>query len=160
MINRLRLAAAAVAITSSVVAPIFGGVDEKALLTAAVEATGTTIVEKVCGGGYGRYELHTKGREVLLDRLTMCTDAIGTDKALYMETLRHEAVHVAQACNGWDSATGRSETWLKTQMGKDYNIDVLLDGYDEAHHYNELEAYYLESKTTAEIIGVVEDACR
>jgi hypothetical protein len=131
-----------------------------------VAQTGTTITHKVCAGedagSFGFYELHTDDdNKVTKDELTVCTDQ--AKGPAYLETIKHETIHVAQACQGYkENVSGRTDKWLRKQLKKFYGEDgyaSLEETYDKEHLDIELEAFGMESRPTAEIIEVVQDAC-
>ena len=147
----------------AVVKQVATGIQEranKAELIAAIEATGTTVTEKTCDGSYlGSYTVEWEGERITKDELALCMDAIGDNEALYMETLKHEAVHVAQMCTETGLVTGKGMTQLARTVSEAYDVKALLADYDEAHHHLELEAYALESEPTPHVTALVEMAC-
>ena len=131
-----------------------------------VAQTGTKITHKTCtgedAGNAGFYEIHSNDDgKVTKDELTVCdNNAKGRD---YLPTIKHEAIHVAQACQQWDAdTTGRTDKWLRKQLKENFGpkaYEKLTSLYDKDHVDIELEAYGMEARPTAEIIEVVKDAC-
>jgi hypothetical protein len=89
----------AIAICSSFIAPAYATPTVTALF-AAIEATGTTIVvdaPRICNDKdmMGMYE-YTKN---VIDQLTVCVANHHGNSDEVFDTLLHESVHIAQACN-------------------------------------------------------------
>jgi hypothetical protein len=127
-------------------------------LIESIEGTGTTVTKKVCSGedkdSFGYYQVSQK-----IDELVICTNNIKGDEDLYAETLKHEAIHVAQACKQWKSATNITEEWHTKKAAESYDIEQMKTEHDETQWSNELEAYSLEGNSAAYISGVVDAAC-
>ena len=130
-----------------------------------VAQTGTTITHKTCtgedAGNAGFYEIHVDDGKVTKDELTVCdNNAQGRD---YLPTIKHEAIHVAQACQDWDAdTTGRTDKWLRKQLDQNFGpkaYEKLASLYEKEDLGIELEAYGMEARPTTEIIEVVKDAC-
>ena len=71
-----------------------------------------------------------------MDRLVICPDNQRNHSDLF-DTVRHEAIHVVQACNGkpilsydYYLTNASRETWSKVK------------GYPEEHHHHEVEAFH------------------
>ena len=128
------------------------------LLVESIEGSGTTLTEKVCTEeskeAYGYYHFGPK-----VDELVICTNNVKGDKAVYGETLKHEAIHIAQACKKWESATNYKEEWHAKKVAESYDIEILKAKHDKSEWANELEAYSLERSPAAYISGVVDAAC-
>ena len=102
----------------------------------AVERTGTEVryYDKECEDRRvaGFYQLNTH-----VDRLVVCPSNQLNHSDLF-DTIRHEAIHVVQACKG------------DTILPYDYYIEnasdrvknTVLDNYPESHHHIELEAFH------------------
>ena len=101
----------------------------------AVRSTGTEVryYDKDCKEGKfaGYYELSAD-----VDRLVICPDNQRNHSDLF-DTVRHEAIHVVQACNGkpilsydYYLTNASRETWSKVKE------------YPEAHHHHEVEAFH------------------
>ena len=135
-------------------------------LKAAVEASGTEVIERSCTAeddkdAYGFYEYEAKDGNVITDQLVVCTNNTGNSKtAIYLETLKHEATHVAQACRGFDPVLGYTQTHLAKLVSATYEVSSIYDNYEQHQHYVELEAFYMESQSTQDVTDLVNDNCQ
>ena len=160
-INKTRLIAAAAVLGFNAVTGLYNTVQVNTL-KAAVEATGTTIVEKECEQAedtvtFGWYEVEWKGDKLVTDERVICTDAAKGDE--YVATLKHEATHVAQACTGWDTVLPEGTKQLTRELSSRHDVDELLATYEEEEHAIELEAFYMETKTVDEVTQLVRKWC-
>ena len=119
----------------------------------AIEAQGTTIDVGECEetDAYGWFNSST-------NRIVICTN-VATDVATRFETLRHEAVHLAQKCvNPSMESVVTSRKWLFNN-GFQQDWDFIQEAYDEEDHMIELEAFTLMRESNQTIASVVNEAC-
>ena len=131
-----------------------------------VAQTGTKVTHKVCTGedatSAGFYELHTDDdNKVTKDELTLCTNNAKDEE--YLTTIKHEAIHVAQSCQGYEeNVSGRTDKWLRRQINRNYGDDGyqwLTEIYEKEDWGIETEAFGMEARPTTEIVETVQDAC-
>ena len=121
----------------------------------AVQTTGTEVryhaEECVTKGVAGFYRLNSN-----VDRLVICPDNQRNHSDLF-DTVRHEAVHVVQACNGW-----------KPILPYDYYIknasqrvkDFVFNNYPSKVHHHELEATHAaEVLNEDEVVNLINKFC-
>jgi len=130
---------------------------------------GITVIYEDCGGAFGRYSP---------TRNEMCINADlldPTQRALFDETLTHEAVHVVQDCmdeGGVESdylipiitafhIEGEDTTKLKQYVSENFPTNLysfIEDMDDEVIQKAEIEAYALESDPKL-VFQILEAAC-
>jgi hypothetical protein len=111
-----------------------------------IDATGTTILFKGedCKDAYGLYNLTT-------DTMTICLENHETFAELG-DTIRHEAIHVVQACNRGPVLSVMDTMKYVTEQDKAFVAD-----YPHAHQHSELEANIaarnLSDKQVTEVVA-------
>ena len=120
----------------------------------AVRSTGTEVryYDKDCktGGFAGYYQFSAD-----VDRLVICPDNQRNHSDLF-DTVRHEAIHVVQACNkgkpilayDYYVTNASRETWAK------------IEGYPEEHKHHEIEAFHAAHHLNEkEVINLINKFC-
>jgi len=118
-----------------------------------IEAQGTTINVGECEetDAYGWFNSRT-------NRIVICTN-VATDVDTRWETLRHEAVHLAQRCeNPSMESTLLKHQWLFNN-GLQSDWSFIQEAYDQEDHMIELEAFTLMRESNQTIAAVVNRAC-
>ena len=87
--------------------------------------------------------------------IILCSDGNPTNKDMW-ETLRHEAVHAAQHCRGWD--TVMKPSWLANNLTRS-DREYVQDYYDRDMWMLEYEAFSLEHHTNQQIADLVNHHC-
>ena len=123
--------------------------------TAAVKRTGTRVITHSRGcalGKYmGRYQFHTAQK---LDLMTICSKA-HKSLADLDDTIRHEAVHVAQICRSRGPVSDTNYARLATPK-----IHSALADYPKDSYAFELEAYVIaDQQTNEEVAQLVLEVC-
>ena len=102
----------------------------------AVERTGTEVryYDKSCEDKrqQGFYRLNSS-----VDLLVICTRNHVNHSDL-LDTVRHEAIHVVQACNAGEPVLDRDYYAKNTDPDIKDHVET---NYPEAHHHHELEAF-------------------
>ena len=129
-------------------------------LTELVSGTGTEILlSDECNQGiHGYYQFSSTRR---IDNLVICRNNVDmTDPDAVWEVLVHEATHVMQACNGGpivkDTYLPRMLRELQETAPHYYNI---LQGYRGSHKRAEIEAFWMELRSTDTPIQWIQDFC-
>ena len=121
-------------------------------LTQIVRATGTRVLydtqrcdeRKV----YGYYRPST-------DVMVVCVRNHGTDYRELGDTLRHESIHVAQACNG-----GPILDWATISKYSNNRILSIVQRYPVNHQHVEYEAFTAAAvMNNTQIAKIVKDYC-
>ena len=121
-------------------------------LTQAVRSTGTRVLydthrcetDKV----YGYYKPST-------DLMVLCVKNHGTDYSELGDTLRHESIHVAQACNG-----GPILTWNQIAKYSNNRILSIVQRYPAKHQHYEYEAFTAAAlMNNQQVAKIVNDFC-
>ena len=155
--------ATAAALTAFVAAPAqartWANVNE---LVRLVEATGTTVRVQACEerGLYGWYELaHNSQGDIVKDEMVLCNTTVRmNDPAHVWETLAHESVHVAQACNGWDPLVPQHHSFMYDQIRPEYQRS-LQENYSAEDLPLEIEAFYFEDRPEETVMNIVKGQC-
>ncbi len=151
--NFTKLFASVALATIATVSPASATTDGQRMLWNTVEAQGTTIDVGACEetDSYGWFNSRT-------NRIVICTN-VATEVAERWETLRHEAVHLAQRCvNPSMSSVVTSRKWLFNN-GYQSDWDFIQDAYDQEDHMIELEAFTLMRESNQTIATLVSKAC-
>ena len=128
-----------------------------------VESTGTTVsinsndFDSSCEGNAGYYSFEKDE----VDLLVVCEDQVNINNADEMwETVSHEAVHVAQACNGgvYFKAKYHPRMLRELRSLAPHYAEQLM-GYRGDHQLKELEAFWAELQTPETVMKMVESAC-
>ena len=125
---------------------------EQFLIESLVEA-GVTLAAGDCptDENYGFYIPSEK-------YIGICTN-VATDEAMAWETLRHEAVHVAQACIDPKMQTMvHNRAYIQANASFEDRI-LIAAHYDRSDWTVELEAFTLEHKSNEYIASMVNYAC-
>ena len=135
---------------------------EDSELAAVIRETGTTIQfdAKDCNTqgllGYYQLTIDSDG-EIDRDVMTLCVKQHGSNYAELEDTFRHEAVHVAQACNGMN-AINRWQDLSELISESDYRL--IVRNYDRGDYHLEMEAYVLaERMSNDQVAEFVSDNC-
>ena len=128
-----------------------------------VEKTGTTVsinsntFDKNCIDKAGYYS-YVKDK---IDVLIVCEDQVNIKNAVELwETVSHEAVHAAQACNGGTYFKAKYHPrMLRELRSLALHYAIQLMGYRGDHQLKELEAFWAELQTPETVIEMVETAC-
>ena len=130
-------------------------------LTKAVEATGTRIVydparcyEKRI---YGYYQLAwDSAGNITKDVMGICVENHGSDYAELNDTLRHESIHVAQACNEGATMLG----WNVLAQYAAPRIMSMVQRYPVEDQHLELEAFVsAKMLSNDQVAGIVRKVC-
>ena len=129
-------------------------------LVSAVQSTGTIVTYNSieCNRNIlGFYTLRSDGRgNITRDELGLCIENHKGDLENLSDTLRHEAIHVAQACKGGPITDDIEEVKAIATPA----IHQILTQYSEAHQHVEYEAFvgahYLSD---AEVVATVQKFC-
>ena len=122
-------------------------------LVQTVRSTGTTVLydQPRC------YEKSTYGYyHPASDTMVLCVENHDEDYKELGDTLRHESMHVAQACNGGDAILD----WATISKYSTNRILSIVQRYPAAHQHIEYEAFtaaYAMSNT--QVAKVVNDFC-
>ena len=127
-------------------------------LFSAITATGTTIAVDdpvLCKDPelMGRYTF----KENVIDQLTICLANHKGDNAELYDTILHEAVHVAQFCNGGPLFSPESiySSALATE------VDTINSGYPKSQSYTELEARVIaREQDEVFVTKLIEEHCK
>ena len=125
-----------------------------------VEKTGTEVTfnsERCNGGTLGYYALRwNEAGDVTHDELGLCVDNHGNDFDELTDTLRHEAIHVAQACKGGPIVEDIEE--LKAAATP--RIHRILTQYPADHQHVEYEAFVgAELLSDSEVVATIQKYC-
>ncbi len=162
--NKLFTAIAAVLLTIGTTLPAKAGSFKDSLkLMEMVEATGTQVsingndYDKNCGDNAGYYQF-IKDK---IDILVVCKDQVDLKNPDELwETVSHESVHVAQACNGgaYFKAKYHPRMLRHVRAFAPHYAEQLM-GYRGDHQLKELEAFWAELQTPETVMEMVESAC-
>ena len=128
-----------------------------------VEGTGTDVsinsitFDESCTGKAGYYLFE----EDVNDLMVVCEDQVNVKNPDELwETVAHESVHVAQACNGgaYFQAKYRPRMLRELRSLAPHYAKQLM-GYRGDHQLEELEAFWAELQTPETVISMVESAC-
>ena len=155
-------AAALLAIGAAIPAQA-GSHQDSLMLMKLVESTGTTVsvnsntVDKDCTdkAGYYLFEKDVK------DLMVVCKDQVNVkDPNELWETVAHESVHVAQACNGGAYFKAKYHPrMLRDLRSLAPHYAKQLLGYRGDHQLEELEAFWAELQTPEYVMDMVKAAC-
>jgi len=122
-------------------------------LVQTVRATGTAVLYDTARcdthNVYGYYRPST-------DVMVICVKTHGSDFKELGDTLRHESMHVAQACNGGNAILD----WATISKYSTNRILSIVQRYPAAHQHVEYEAFtaaYVMSNT--QVTKIVKDYC-
>ena len=140
-----------------------GSFQDSLKLMDLVKETGTQVsinsnsFDPLCKDKAGYYQFE-KGK---IDLLAVCRDQVNVkDPNELWETVAHEAVHVAQACNG--GAYFKPEyhpRMLRELRSLAPHYAKMLQTYRGDHQLAELEAFWAELQTPETVISMVQTAC-
>ena len=122
-------------------------------LLEALNKAGVEIVIEPCEtpGYYGAYSAK-------FNELYICTNTIG-GISQFWETMRHEAIHVAQRCvDPGMSETVHSKAYLE-HYGHDADAKLIMATYDKEDWAIEVEAFTLMRRSNDFVADVVIKAC-
>jgi len=131
-------------------------------LVSSIKRTGTTITFSTCSDdksmGWFAYHVGTmRGTKIQI-----CSN-VATTTADQWETLRHEAVHLAQKCenpkHGETHETLTSWSFLKSNASES-DAAFIQRAYPKAKWLIELEAFTLMKRSNQTIANLVNRACR
>ena len=162
--NKLFTATAAALLAIGTSLPAQAGSHQDALkLMNLVEKTGTTVsinsntYDKNCIDKAGYYS-YVKDK---IDVLIVCEDQVNIKNADELwETVSHEAVHAAQACNGGTYFKAKYHPRMLRELrslAPHYSKQLMR--YRGDHQLKELEAFWAELQTPETVIEMVETAC-
>lgn len=160
--NKFFTAAALLAIGSALPSQAASFQDSLNLIE-LVEQTGTQVsintnsFDPSCKGNAGYYQF-VKDK---VDVLVVCEDQTNTKNSDEMwETVSHEAVHVAQTCNGgaYFKANYHPRMLRELRSLAPHYAEQLM-GYRGDHQLMELEAFWAELQTPETVIKMVTSAC-
>ena len=130
-------------------------------LAQVIESTGTSIVydpvrcqtNKILG--YYTLEWNRQG-DVIKDEMGLCVNNHRGDISELGDTLRHEGMHVAQACNNGDALL----PWDKLMQWSTPSINRIVSQYPAEHHHVELEAFVAAHHlSNAEVARIIKSEC-
>ena len=161
--NLKALALAAVTATATLAsgAPSLAYTNGQRALVDSITRTGTTITTSPCSGkqsmGWFSYRVGTmRGAAIQI-----CSN-VATHHTDQWETLRHEAVHLAQKCenptHGEDFETLTSASFLKREATES-DASFVMRAYPKAKWLIELEAFTLMKRSNQTIANLVNRAC-
>lgn len=133
---------------------------EQALLN-SIKNAGVTVSVNACpdGNSYGWFS-YRKGSWSNAS-IQICTN-VATNQNDQWETLRHEAVHVAQKCNnpshGNNFETLTTWSFIKGQA-TDSDANFVMNNYPEAKWLIEIEAFTFMKKSNQTVANLVNEAC-
>jgi hypothetical protein len=95
------------------------------------------------------------------DAMIVCRDQVNVkDPNELWETVAHESVHVAQACNGGAYFKPQYHPrMLRELRSLAPHYAKMLQGYRGDHQLKELEAFWAELQTPETVISMVKSAC-
>ena len=149
------LATAAIA-AASVIAPAQAFTNGGVELVGALEEAGVRITTTDCTaqGHAGSYGVYIPSQ----NHIYICEENAVTH-AQQWETIRHEAVHAAQACVDPSMNTVlMSKQWLKSNSSQS-DVQFIVESYPEEHWALEVEAFTLMRYSNEEIAWLVNEAC-
>ena len=123
-------------------------------LYTALRNTGVSIDIITCEGD-NTYGWYNSGYNNGWGGMVIC-DNVATTYSDQWETLRHEAVHAAQHCRGWD--TVMKPSWLANNLTRS-DREYVQDYYDRDMWMLEYEAFSLEHHTNQQIADLVNHHC-
>jgi len=140
-----------------------GSFQDSLNLMELVEQTGTKVsintnsFDQSCTGKAGYYQF-VKDK---VDVLVVCRDQTNTKDAAEMwETVSHESVHVAQACNGGAYFKAKYHPrMLRELRSLAPHYAKMLMNYRGDHQLVELEAFWAELQTPETVMQMVKSAC-
>ena len=126
-----------------------------AALFYALQDAGVEVKVSECedDSSYGFYRSYVGAYQPGM--IQICTNVAVTENDRY-ETLRHEAVHAAQHCRGWD--TVMKDTWMKQNVTQE-DKRFVMSAYDKSDWIVEIEAFTLEHFPNAFIAKLVNINC-
>ena len=130
-------------------------------LVSAIRETGVTVTTSTCedDGSYGYFSYYTNTWRNA--KIQICTN-VATTQAQVWETLRHEAVHVAQKCENIDHGnsfeTLTTTSWLR-KYGSQSDAQFIKSAYPKAKWAIEFEAFTLQKYSNQTIANIVNKAC-
>ena len=133
---------------------------DKHYLLDIVQETGTTVIynPEMCNeskGLMGYYSIITNAKgHYLKDEMGLCLKNVTSLSDLY-NTVRHEAIHVAQECNGGPFFPIQN---YRGQLSE--NTIKNVSAYDKEHWGHEVEAWHgAETLTDAQVAKILIQAC-
>jgi len=121
----------------------------------AVQSTGTEVRyygESCQQGAAGSYQLNQT-----VDRLVICPSNQVNHSDLF-DTIRHEAIHVVQACNGWDNL--KPASFYSKYMTQEVRDTLTEYPQDSVTQRLETEAFLLaENLNEKQVIGLINKYC-
>ncbi len=130
-------------------------------LIVSIKRQGVDISASACknDGSYGYFSYYSgTWRDA---KIQICTN-VATSQADQWETLRHEAVHVAQKCENRDHGntfrTLSTASWLK-KYGSESDAAFITRAYPKAKWGIEFEAFTLQKYSNQTIANIVNKAC-
>lgn len=162
--NKLFTATAAALLTIGAALPAqSGSLQDSVMLMKLVEATGTTVsinkntFDESCTGKAGYYVFEKNVNDVMV----VCEDQVNIkDADALWETVAHESVHVAQACNGGAYFQAKYHPRMLRELRSlaPHYAEQLI-GYRGDHQLKELEAFWAELQTPETVISMIKEAC-
>ena len=162
--NKFLTATAAAFLTIGAVIPAqAGSLTDSLNLMDLVEATGTEVsintnsFDPLCKKNNGYYQF-IKDK---IDILVVCEDQTNVKNPDELwETVSHEAVHVAQACNGGPYFKAKYHPRMIRELRSlAPHYAKQLMGYRGDHQLKELEAFWAELQTPETVMDMVKAAC-
>ena len=130
-------------------------------LVSAIRQTGVTVTTSACkdDSSYGYFSYYSgTWRDA---RIQICTN-VTTSRAQVWETLRHEAVHVAQKCENRDHGnsfqTLSPASWLR-KYGSESDAQFVMRAYPKAKWAIEYESFTLQKYSNQTVANIVNKAC-
>ena len=162
--NKLFTTAAAAFLTIGAALPSqAGSLQDSLTLMNLVKETGTTVsinsntFDKNCTGKHGYYLFQKDAKDLMV----VCEDQVNIKDADELwETVAHESVHVAQACNGGAYFQAKYHPRMLRELRSlaPHYADQLM-GYRGDHQLQELEAFWAELQAPETVISMVTAAC-
>ena len=124
----------------------------------AVKRTGTSVqVDTAMCRRKKFFGLYEYGNRPYIDRLTICLSRHEGDVEELMDTIRHEAIHVAQACRGGEIfSRGYVAKLADPEVRKTVTTDYSKDDWE-----SELEAFVIADHAThQEVAKLVTKECK
>ena len=155
--------AAALLAISSALPSQAGSFQDSHKLMKLVEGTGTVVSintnshDPNCKGSAGYYAF----KKDVEDAMIVCSDQVNVKNADELwETVAHQSVHVAQACNGGVFFKAKFHPrMLRELRSLAPHYAEQLKGYRGDHQLKELEAFWAELQTPETVMAMVKSAC-
>jgi hypothetical protein len=163
--NKFFTAAAAALLTIGAAVPVqAGSLQDSLTLMKLVKETGTDVsinsntFDESCTGKAGYY-LFEKD---VSDLMVVCEDQVNIKNADELwETVAHESVHVAQACNGGAYFQAKYHPRMLRELRSlaPHYAEQVTNEYRGNHQLLELEAFWAELQTPETVQEMVAAAC-